>query len=399
MRLKVPPSLLLVTASVTMGFGAIFALLPDFQDAVGFSDFWLGAVTAASFVAGFLSQVGLARFADRGFGRHLLIGGIALSALGMVGVAAAESVGVLFVGRLILGFGQGAFLPAARRVVILRNPTEVGAALGQVGSAATFGFLSGPVVASTLAEAFTLRTPFWVIAGVLVAGLPVVARFAVPPAAATAPVAPLRRLLKLRGVRAGMLLGVGLNVAIGVYDTLWAKFLQDDHGASTQFVGYSLFFFAMPIVILAPVMGRVADRFGPVLLGSLCALASVPFVASYAWLPNMWIISVFALFHSVLDAGGVPSAQSAVARSGPDDLVASGQGLLDGFGLLTAAASALLFAPLYGAYGPVTLWLALAACVGAAGAGAAIVGRGALETASELAQREHGVALTAGERT
>ncbi len=365
-----------------MGFGAIFALLPDFQDDLGFDDFWLGAVTAASFVAGFVSQVGLARFADRGFGRHLLIGGIAFSAVGMAGVAAADSVGVLFVGRLILGFGEGAFLPAARRVVILRNPTEVGAALGQVGSAATFGFLTGPVVASTLAELFTLRTPFWAIAGVLAALLPVVARFSVPAAATRAPVAPLRQLLALRGVRAGLLLGMGLNVAIGVYDTLWAKFLRDDHGSSTQFVGYSLFLFAMPMVILAPVMGRVADRVGPVRLGSLCAIASVPFVASYAWLPNAWIISVFALFHSALDAGVVPSAQSAVARSGPPELVASGQGLLDGFGLLVAAASALVFAPLYGAAGPIALWCALAVCVGAAGCGAALVGRGAFDPAS-----------------
>ena len=361
-------------ASVTIGFGAIFALLPEFQDDIGFADFWLGAVTSASFLAGFVAQLCLARYADRGHGRTMLVGGVLVAALGMGGVALANDVTVLLLARIVLGLGEGAFLPAARRVVIVRNPDQLGAALGQLGSAATAGFLAGPLVAAGLAEITNLRAPFWVICVLLVALVPMLARFPVPPAEHDEVRAPLRRLISTRGVRAGMLLGASLSVAIGVYDSLWAKFLEDDHGTSVTFVGVSLFLFAMPVVILAPVMGHVADRVGPVRLGSLCAVASVPFIASYGYLPNEWFIAVFALFHSVLDSAVTPSSQSSVARASSEELVASGQGLLDGFGLLVAAVSAAVFAPLYSAFGPEVLWVVLAAAVGTAGLGAGLVG-------------------------
>ncbi len=359
-----------------MGFGAIFALLPDFQSAIGFSDAWLGTVTAASFAAGFVAQIGLARYADRGWGRHLLIGGVALAVVGIAGVAVARSVTTLVLARIVLGLGEGAFLPAARRIVILRNPNDVGSALGQVGSAATFGFLTGPVVASLIADRHGFRAPFWAIAIVVALLLPVLVRFDVPPASGAIPSIPVRGLLRLRGVRAGLLLGMSLNVAIGVYDSLWAKFLKDDHGASTQFVGWSLFVFAMPMVVMAPISGRLSDRIGPIRLGSTCAIASVPFIAAYGWLPNAWAISGFAILHSVFDSGVFPSAQSAVARAGPPEMVAAGQGLLDGFGLLTAALSAVAFAHLYDAAGAEVLWVTLAACVGLSGVSSAMIGRG-----------------------
>lgn len=379
MRLRVPPSLLAVTAAVTVGFGAIFALLPDFQNELGFSDFWLGAVTAASFVAGFAAQAGLARYADRGHGRRMLVGGIAVAAVGALGVAVAESVAVLVAARVLLGLGEGVFLPAARRVVILRNPERVGEALGRMGSAAMAGFVSGPPIAAFVAGRFGLRAPFWAVAVLLVVLLPVTARFAVPPTTELPSSAPLRTLLAIRGVRSGLLLGAGLYLAIGVYDSLWAKFLTEDHDTSTDFVAWSLVVFAMPMLLLAPRMGSLGDRIGPIRLGAFCTVVSVPFVAAYGWLPNEWFIAVFAFVHSCFDAAVTPSSQSAVARSSPPELVAAGQGLLDGFGLLVAATSALVFASVYGAMGPVVLWTTLAVGVGLAGLGASAAGRGAFQ--------------------
>ncbi len=376
MSLKVPFSLLVVTASVTIGFGAIFALLPVFQDALQFGDVWLGGVTAASFIAGFIAQAGLSRYADRGYGHHLLLGGVVAAAIGCVGVAVADSVAVLLGARVLLGLGEGAFLPAARRVVILKNPDNVGVALGRMGSAAMVGFLSGPPLAAFVAAQAGLRAPFWVIAVLLATSLPVIARFEIPATDHAIHATPTRALLAIRGVRAGMLLGAGLFVAIGVYDSLWAKFLQEEHGASTQFVGWSLLLFAVPIVIMSPRMGKVCDRLGPVRVGSLSILYSVPFIAAYGFLPNKWFIASLAIFHSFSEAAVTPSSQSAVARSSPPALVAAGQGLLDGFGLLVAAASALLFAPIYSVFGAWALWSGLAACVAATGFAARRVGRG-----------------------
>src|SRR5262245_32775784 len=102
-RVDTPLVVLAATAFVTMGFGAIFALLPDYQDELGFASWGLGAVTSASFVAGFIAQFALARYADRGWGRTMLVGGVAIAGIGCLGIALAPSFALLVVARVTLG--------------------------------------------------------------------------------------------------------------------------------------------------------------------------------------------------------------------------------------------------------------------------------------------------------
>lgn len=361
-RVDTPRVVLAATAFVTMGFGAIFALLPDYQDALGFASWGLGVVTSASFVAGFIAQFALARYADRGWGRTMLVGGVAVAGVGCIGIALAPTFVLLVLARVTLGFGEGVFLPAARRVIITRNPESVGAALGRMGAMATAGFLLGPPFAAFLANATTLRVPFVVLGLVLFAVAPMVARFQVPAHEEEHHPKALRALVRMPGVRRGLYLIIGFATAIGVYDSLWAKFLKD-LGASTQFVSVSLAVFAAPIALLAPTAGRLADRHGPRRVGSTAALCSVPFIALYGFITSYWTIALLALGHSVFDSAIVPSAQSQVARTTPPNLVAAGQGLLDGTSLLGSAASAAVAAPIYAQWGAAALWVGLAAVV------------------------------------
>ena len=196
----------------------------------------------------------------------------------------------------------------------------------------------------------------------MTAMIPIVFRFAVPGSIHEPHPAVLRALIGNPGVRVGVWIGAGMTVGIGVYDTLWARFLKD-LGASTKFVGLSLTIFGLPIIFFSGLAGRLADRFGPAKIGALALMGSAPFVLGYAFLHNVWIIAGLAFFHSAFDAGVVPSSQSQVARSVPEDLVAAGQGLLEGVGLLVAAISAGVAAPLYGQFGARVVWSGLALCV------------------------------------
>ena len=187
--LDVPVSLLVVSAGVTIGFGAIFALLPDYQRELHFPTWGLGAAVTASFLAGFVAQVGLSRYADRGFGRAMLIGGVLVSVGGLLWLAFAQHLVELIGARVVLGLGEGAFVPAARRVVIERNPNNVGAAPRRLSSCTVGGFLLGPPIGAVLADAFGLRAPFFVLAALLACSVPTVMRMrcrhmrATPPAA------------------------------------------------------------------------------------------------------------------------------------------------------------------------------------------------------------------------
>jgi len=361
-RVHVPVSLLVVTASLTISFGAIFGLLADLQKSLGFAAWGLGVAAAGAFVAAFVAQTLLSRYADRGYGRVMLIGGVALASLACLGVAAANGLIALVAARALLGFGEGMFLPAARRVVIMQNPNSVGGALGRLAAWQTGGFLCGPPLAAFIADAFGLRVPFVVLAILLVAMLPVMFRFAVPPIAQGDGHAPVRALLRNPGVRAGLYVGAGLAVAIGVYDSLWSRYLKD-LGASTEFVGASLTLSALPMALLAGRAGRLAEREGPRRVGTLGLLGAVPFIASYGLVTIPWVIGCLAFVQSIFDSAVVPSSQAQVARAAPPEHIAAGQGLLDGGGMLIAAISALVAAPVYEHWGRGALWLGLAACV------------------------------------
>jgi MFS family permease len=359
----VPFSLLVVAATVTIGFGAIFALLPDYQRELHFSPWGLGVAVAASFLAGFVSQVALSRYADRGFGRAMLIGGVLVSVAGLLWLALAHHLVELVGARIVLGLGEGAFVPAARRVVIERNPQEVGAALGRLSAFTVGGFLLGPPVGAVLADGFGLRAPFFLLAALLVCAVPTVTRMRVPAVTGDSPRHALRILLRKRGIRAGLLLGATLYVPIGVYDSLWARFLED-LGASRLFVAFSLTILAAPIALLAPLGGRIADRYGPLRLGATCAVCTVPFVVAYGFVRVPIILACIAFVHSIFDSGSTPAGQAAVATASPPELLAAGQGLYEATGLVIAGAAAAVAAPLYGQWGAAALWCPLAAAIG-----------------------------------
>jgi MFS family permease len=361
--LDVPFSLLVVSATVTIGFGAIFALLPDYQRELHFAPWGLGVAVSASFLAGFAAQVALSRYADRGYGRAMLIGGVLVSVGGLLWLAVAHHLFELVGARIVLGLGEGSFVPAARRVVIERNPKELGAALGRLSSFTVGGFLLGPPIGAVIADAFGLRAPFFLLAALLACALPTVLRMHVPAAEGEPPRRALRVLMSRRGIRAGLLLGATLYVPIGVYDSLWARFLED-RGATRLFVAFSLTIFAAPIALLAPVGGRLSDRFGPLRVGATCAVCTVPFVVAYGFVRTPMLLACIAFVHSVFDSGSTPAGQAAVATSSPPELVAAGQGLYEATGLVIAAASAAVAAPLYGQWGAAALWCPLAAAIG-----------------------------------
>ncbi|HLM19410.1 MAG TPA: hypothetical protein VK549_16430, partial [Acidimicrobiia bacterium] len=79
----------IVAGSMSLGYGSIYTLLADLRDRYGFTEAQLGYIVAAGFLAGFVTQLALARLADRGYAPMLVRGGILLAMGAMVGSAVA----------------------------------------------------------------------------------------------------------------------------------------------------------------------------------------------------------------------------------------------------------------------------------------------------------------------
>ena len=330
----------LAVAANTVGLGVIIALLADLQEEYDLPTSGLGLVAGAAFVTAFIGYVWLSRYADRGHAKTMLIVGTLVGALALVMAAYSRGLWTLVFARAMLGFAEGAFVPAARRVVLDWSPGRPGEVLGRILAASVAGFALGPVIGALLAERFGLRVPFLVPAAILLMAVPVVTRLRAP---APTPIIEERSFVSLLGNRlvlAGVVFAAIEFATLGAFDAVWARLLTDQ-GASTVFIGGSFTLMAAPLVILSVRFGRLVDRKGSVLIASFGILAIAPAVVSYGWLNAPLALGAAGIIHAVGSSAISPAAAALVAEGSPPDMIARGQGLLEAVGFLAAAAFAL----------------------------------------------------------
>ncbi len=329
-----------------LGYAAPFALLADLQRRAGFADWGLGLVSGAVFVAALVSQVGLARYADRGRSRELLALGLVVGAAALIWMAFADDLWQLIASRALLGLGSGAFNPAARRLVVARHRDRPAEMLGRLTGAAIAGFLIGPPLASGLAELFGLAAPFLVLGLATLLALPAVRRLPEPPVGTGPGVGSMRGLWRERGVLSGLYGTAALYLLIGSFDALWSPLL-DDKGASRLVIGISLTIYGVPALALAGWGGRVADRWGPARASRWSLAATVPFTVAYGFVDPVWALIAVGVGQAVVDVIVNPATQATIAMACPPERLAAGQGLAGAVGQSFAGLASVVAGPLY----------------------------------------------------
>jgi len=331
----------IVAGSMSLGYGSIYTLLADLRDRYGFTEAQLGYIVAAGFLAGFVTQLALARLADRGYAPLLVRGGIVLAMGAMIGSALATEFWAFLVARLLLGLGSGAVGPAIRRIVITREPEAVGANLGRLAAFDVAGFMLGPLVAAVVAEALGIRAPFVFLAVVFVAVLALATRLDL-----TAGVTnehsgrALRTLLVRPAIQATLAASVAFYLTVGMFEAIWAVLLRD-HGAETWLIGLTLSMFTLPMIFLAPIGGRAAQSRGPLRVVAVSLSVAAVCTFSYGVLPSLWMLLAVSLIHAVADSFTMPSNQVAAALGSPPAHLSAAQGLLGATGLAAAGLTGL----------------------------------------------------------
>ena len=334
----------LVLALLAMGYGALFAMLDDIRDSYGVNEGALGAVIGIGFFAGFLAQVLIAPLADRGHARALVLAGMVVNIAGLLVLAGARSFVPMLVGRFVMGIGVGMAVPAVRRIVILADPDRLGNNLGRLLAAEVGGFAAGPALAALLLGPFGIPVPFLVIAGSTALALPFVissSRRIVD--AEAGPEASQRLafdLLRIRPYLGALLMGSAVWVMIGSFDALWSVALDDlDTAEWIATLGITLF--ALPLVVLGAVGGRLAQRLGPFRVGAVGLVLGAVFMALYGLVPSGVAMFVVSMVHSLNDGLTVSSTGVAAGMVVPPERQAGAQGLLGGIQTLLAGITAL----------------------------------------------------------
>ena len=342
----------LLTSVMASGYGVMFTVLDDFRAEYGISESRLGLIVGIGFISSFIAQVFLAPIADRGHARRLVFIGLTVNVIGLLALAFGQTLTVLLLGRFVSGLGLGMVFPAIRRIVILGDRDRLGANLGLLLACDVAGFAAGPAVSALLVGPFGLSAPFLVIAVASLACLPVVLRVRVTETVEAPQSRMAFDLLANRSYVAALCMGAAVYIMIGTFDALWAVVL-DDLEASEWVANLGITLFVLPLIVLGPIGGRLAQRIGPFTVGPIGLVIAAVFVTMYGLMPSgLWMLAI-ALVHSVTDGLTVSSTAVAVGMVTPDSRHAGAQGLLGGVQTLLAGVVAVLAGVLYEYFGRV----------------------------------------------
>jgi MFS family permease len=344
---RLTQALFLTTGLLSATYGAMFAALAEFRDGFGVSESGIGWIVSAGFFTSFIVQLTLAPLADRGHAKKLVLIGVAITICATVGMAFGKSLVPLLSARILMGIGAGLSVPAIRRIFLLLDPTQVGANLGKLLATDVTGFVSGPILGALTIDRFGVAAPFLILAAILSLCLPIVWQIKIKEGE---PGARSERfavdLLKNPGVLSAVFIGVAFFVMIGTFDSLFVL-VMTDMKASKFLAKSGIVVFALPMIVLGSVGGRLTQRVGPFRSATYGMAIAALFMASYGRLPSPWAMTVVGLIHGVSDGLTVTGTAAAVSMNVPEHRQAAAQGLLGGVETLAGGLVAFTAGSLY----------------------------------------------------
>ncbi|MDQ1700101.1 MAG: hypothetical protein QOG34_1964 [Frankiaceae bacterium] len=306
-----------------VGASAVLPILPLFLRSRHTGDAMIGAVIAAFFVAGVLTQYGAGWLTDRLGHRVVLIGGLGIYAVASCGFLLSVEAAGYVVLRALQGLGSGAVTVAGLSMVAAAVPADRrGRAFSRVFAAQLGGMAIGPVIGSVVGSAHMSWLFVVTAVAAVVAVGPVL--WGVP---AGRPVHEVETGLVLsRGLVGVVLVGVAGGLIGGAYETCWSL-LMSSRGAAVWQIGLSWTLFAIPFAAISPLAGRLVDRLDRRWLAITSMLGSVAFAVVYPFLPApAWLIGL-GMFESIAVAIAFPAAQSLLAQTAPPAALGRAQGL------------------------------------------------------------------------
>jgi len=329
--------LLFLSAALTSGYGVLFTIVGDYRDKYGLSETTLGFVIGVGFIVSFISQTLLGPLGDRGHARKMIVFGAAFNVIGLLMMGFGTTATVILAGRIIGGLGIGAAGPAIKRIVVVSSGDNVGRNLGMLFSADVFGFAVGPVVSAVLVGPLGIPGPFIVISVTTVASLLWV-WFSVDiteQADDNAPTQLAFGLLRDRTFAGAVFLGMAAYTMIGAFDALW-DVVHTDLETTEWMANLGIALFAIPLVLLGPTSGKLAQRLGPFLVAGAGMFAATIFMGIYGLLGVGAAIFAVAMVHALTDGLSFAAAGVAVGLIVATDRQAGAQGVLGGLQSLAA---------------------------------------------------------------
>lgn len=308
-------------AVLQTGRFAIPPLLPRITDTLAISSATAGlAITALQGVYA-ATQYPSGRWSDRASRASLIVPGFLTLALGFALVGLASTLAVFVLGTLIVGFGKGLYASPSRALLYDLYERRRGRALGVYSAGTDVGGLVAAGISTFVLAATTWRTPFVVVAGVLVASASLYVAwnqepyaFDRPPLEATATI---RRLLETPGQRAVIGAYALFFFFVSGFITFLPTFLAVNKGLSETSAS-AVFAVVFAVGLLTkPVGGTLGDRFSRSLVATTGLLVAAAMVLSLVLVPSLPLVVASLALLAIGYKAQFPLADTLVMEAAP----------------------------------------------------------------------------------
>jgi MFS family permease len=319
-----------------LGFGLVIPFLPGVARDLGASDLTATLLSAVFSAMQFLFIPLWGRLSDRVGRRPVLLWSIFATALGMVGLALADSLWWLFAARLFTGIATANIAVAQAYIADVTTPETRARGMGILGMAFGLGFILGPFIGGELGQ-YPLFGREGPLAALVAAGLSVVnvvlAFFVLPESLAVGSRAPASQRPSLRhlgrefswaatipGLSRAFVISFLLTFLFSGLEVTLRLFTEDAFGMNVAGTGRLLGVVGLVAAIVqGGLIGRLTPRFGEVRLlvvGTILQAIGFFFTGLSPRLASAGVTVLFLAGGTIAAGGGLanPSLSSYTSR-------------------------------------------------------------------------------------
>ncbi|HET9595381.1 MAG TPA: MFS transporter [Anaeromyxobacteraceae bacterium] len=272
MSRKAPLAILFVVVFIDLlGFGMVIPVMPRYAAELGAPKAWTGLLLTGYSLMQFVFAPIWGRLSDRVGRRPVLLGSIAMTAVGFVGYALAPNFGWLLASRLFAGMATANLAIARAYVADVTTPETRAKGMGVIGASFGLGFILGPAIAGPLSR-ISIAAPGYA-AAVLSIVNGIAAWFILPEPESRRAAAQRPRLealtgeLRRPGIRRLLLTSFISILAFSALEATFSLLAKDVFSLDQEHVGYVFAYIGVLAVIMqGALIGPLTRRFGEVRL-------------------------------------------------------------------------------------------------------------------------------------
>jgi predicted MFS family arabinose efflux permease len=290
-----------------VALGIAVPVLPDLSRRLGASPAIIGLLFGSFGATMLVISMPMGAISDRVGRRGPMLAGLAALAGATLLFAYAQSLPILFTARLVQGAADATtWVVGFALIADLFPPEARGRVTGIILGGTSVAYMVGPSIGGWLYEIGGIKLPFLFVTGMAVLTAAAFAALRLPEHRASREPVPILALLRDRQILTCGVVVLLMAATMTMFEPLFVLFLQDNLHIGPARVGTVFAAAALGNTFFHPVVGRMADAWGPRRLSGLGLLATagvLPFVGRVWSFPSAVVIcllqaAAFALIGS-----------------------------------------------------------------------------------------------------